>query len=249
MFSLSKKTALVTGGSRGIGAAIALRLAKAGARVVINYRSNQDAAEKVLAEVKKHSPDSLIKAFDISKSEEVNKSLAEVLEQVGTIDIAVCNAGVSRDALIPRSSPEQFQEVLDTNLIGTMNVIRCLSRPMMKNRYGRFVLMSSVIGEMGNKGQAAYAASKAALFGLSKSVSLELASRNITCNVVAPGFIETEMTGSLSDDVKAQYLSSIPLNRMASAEEVAAAVHFLVSEEASYITGSTLDINGGLLMR
>lgn len=249
MFSLSDKTALVTGGSRGIGAAIALRLAKAGAKVVINYRSNQDAAEKVLAEVKKHSPDSLIKAFDISKAEEVNQSLSEVLDQVGKIDIAVCNAGVSRDALIPRSSPEQFQEVLDTNLIGTMNVIRCLSRSMMKNRYGRFVLMSSVIGEMGNKGQAAYAASKAALFGLSKSVSLELASRNITCNVVAPGFIETEMTGSLSDDVKAQYLSSIPLNRMASAEEVAAAVHFLVSEEASYITGSTLDINGGLLMR
>jgi 3-oxoacyl-[acyl-carrier protein] reductase len=248
-FNLNDKVALVTGASRGIGAAIAKRLAKAGATVVINFKSNQKQAEDVLKEVQRDSPKSMISGFDISDASAVDSAIDAIHSQLGGLHIAVCNAGLARDALLPRSSPEHFDEVIRTNLLGTINVVRSVSRLMMKNRYGRIICMGSVVGEMGNKGQSAYAASKSALFGFSKSVAKELASRNVTCNVVCPGFIETEMTGELSDQVKAAYLQNIPLSRFGTPEEVAACVHYLASEEASYISGTKIDINGGLLMQ
>ena len=248
-FRLDDKVALVTGASRGIGASIAKRLAKAGATVIIDFKSNQKQAEDVLKEVQKDSPKSQVLGFDISEAAAVDAAVEKIQAEFGSIHIAVCNAGLARDALLPRSTPEHFDEVIRTNLLGTINVVRGVSRAMMKNRYGRIICMGSVVGEMGNKGQSAYAASKSALFGFSKSVAKELASRNVTCNVVCPGFIETEMTGELSDQVKAAYLQNIPLNRFGSAEEVAACVHYLASEEASYISGTKIDINGGLLMQ
>ncbi len=246
---LKGQIALVTGGSRGIGAAISLRLAKAGAIVLINYRSNREAAVKVLEEIKKYSPDSELIAFDIANAKETELAVDTLLSKWEKIGILVCNAGISREALVPRANEAHFREVIDTNLIGNMNLVRILSRPMMKNRYGRIVCIGSVVGETGNKGQSAYAASKSALFGFAKSVALELGSRQVTCNIICPGFIETEMTHELSEDIKNVYKSKIPLERFGTADEVAGCVEFLVSPEAAYITGATIDINGGLLMR
>jgi len=243
-FSLTDKVALVTGGSRGIGAAICKRLAEAGATVLLNYKSNEDSAKAVLSEIQKVSPRSELVKFDIANGAEVEAAL----KKFENIHIAVCNAGIARDALLPRSSAEHFQEVLNTNLMGSIHVVRVLSRSMMKNRYGRIVCLGSVVGETGNKGQSAYAASKSGLFGFVKSVAQELGSRNVTCNIVCPGFIETEMTQGLDGQVREAYVQKIPVGRLGTADEVAAGVHFLVSQEAGYITGATLDINGGLVM-
>lgn len=243
--NLDGKVALVTGGTRGIGKAISLKLAEAGARVLVNYRSNREAAEKALSEIKERSSKSKLISFDISDFQATEQAISEEPQ----IDILVANAAISRDALIPRSSMEHFQEVLHTNLLGNINLVRILARPMMRQRYGRICCISSVVGEMGNKGQSAYAASKSGLFGFAKSVARELASRNVTCNVVAPGFIETEMTGELPEEVRKQYLEQIPVGRFGAVEDVASSVCFLVSDQASYITGATLDVNGGMLMR
>jgi 3-oxoacyl-[acyl-carrier protein] reductase len=248
-FSLKDRVALVTGASRGIGASIAKRLAEAGATVVVNYRGNKEAAEKVLSEIKGASSKSEALQFDVADFDQTQAAMDDIVSRLGKIDILVCNAGISRDNLLPRTKVEQFKEVLDTNLVGTFNCVRVISRSMMKNRYGRIICISSVVGETGNKGQVAYAASKSALFGLAKSVAQELGSRNITCNVIAPGFIETEMTEALDDGVKEDYFAKIPAGRFGKAEEVASTVQFLASEEAAYITGATLDINGGLSMR
>lgn len=248
-FSLANQVALVTGGSRGIGAAIAKELAQAGATVIVNYQSNASAAQKVVEEIKAWSPQSEAVQFDISKADEVDAAIAKLIEKFQNIHVLVCNAGISRDNLLPRLSAEDFLTVLQTNLLGTVNCVKAVTRPMMKNRYGRIVALSSVVGESGNKGQSAYAASKSALFGFSKSVALEFASRNITMNVICPGFIETEMTASLDDQVKQDYFKRIPVGRFGKGSEVAAGVRFLVSQEAGYITGTTLDINGGMLMR
>jgi 3-oxoacyl-[acyl-carrier protein] reductase len=248
MFQLNDRVALVTGASRGIGASIAKQLAKAGATVIVNYRGNKEAAEKVVSEIKEFSPKSEAIQFDISNFDEVQKAIDDITKRFEKIDVLVCNAGISKDNLLPRLKPEEFKDVIDTNLGGTFNCVRASARAMMKNRYGRIICISSVVGETGNKGQAAYAASKSALFGLSKSVALELASRNVTCNVICPGFIETEMTGALDGAVKDVYLSKIPSGRFGHTREVAASVQFLASEEAAYITGATLDVNGGLFM-
>jgi len=247
-YRLDGRVALVTGASRGIGAAIALRLAKAGAQVILNYRSNESLAQKVLSQVKEFSPKSEAVAFDVSSAEAVNNAFKQLIETHGSIDIVVSNAGLARDALLPRASAEHFEEVFQTNLFGTVNVVRAASRPMMKNRFGRIICIGSVVGEMGNKGQSAYSSSKSALVGFCKSVARELASRQITCNLVNPGFIETEMTQELANEVKEAYLTGIPLARFGRAEEVASAVQFLASDEAAYITGAHLDVNGGLLM-
>jgi len=249
MFSLKGRVALVTGASRGIGASIAKRLAKAGAEVVLNFRSNRDLAEQVLGEVQKVSPKSSLLAFDVADSEASAQAIEGCLRERGKIDLLVCNAGIARDALLLRATPEHFEEVWRTNFLGTANIVRLVARAMLKNRYGRIVCLGSVVGEMGNKGQAAYSASKSALEGFSKSVARELGSRGITCNIVSPGFIETEMTGSLPEEVKKAYFASIPLERFGSAQEVASTVHFLLSEEAAYITGASLGVNGGLWMR
>ena len=247
-FSLSGKVALVTGGSRGIGAEICKRLAAAGATVIINYKSNQEAAEKVLQEVQKFSPQSMLCCFDVAKVSEIEAALEGLLKKFESIPIVVCNDGISRDSLLPRSSAQHFQEVIETNLMGSIHVVRLLSRSMMKARYGRIVCIGSITGEIGNKGQSAYAASKSGLFGFVKSVAQELGSRSVTCNILCPGFIETEMTGALDGALKDAYFQKIPVGRFGKAEEIASGVHFLVSEEAGYITGATLDINGGLVM-
>jgi 3-oxoacyl-[acyl-carrier protein] reductase len=248
-FSLHGRNALVTGASRGIGAAIALRLAQAGAKVWINYQSNQDAALAVLEKVKVFSPQSQIIPFNVADSAAVDAAMDQIIATDSKLDILVANAGIARDALLPRSSAEHFEEVIRTNLLGSIFCVRSASKSMMKNRYGRIVCISSVVGEMGNKGQSAYAASKSGIFGFAKSVSKELGSRNVTCNVVAPGFIETEMTSSLPEEVQKFYLENIAVKRLGSADEVASAVHFLCAEESGYISGATLDVNGGLLMR
>lgn len=247
-FRLDGKVALVTGASRGIGAAIAQQLAVAGATVVVNYKGNKELADKVVADLRQVSPKSVAVGFDIADPASIEKGLEEIQKQFEKLDILVANAGISRDQLLLRATPELFEEVIKTNLLGTMNMVRAVSRGMLKNRYGRIVCISSVIGEMGNKGQSAYAASKSGLFGFAKSVALELGSRNITCNVICPGFIETDMTTALDEPTKARYFERIPAGRFAKPAEVAYAVQFLASDEASYITGATLDINGGLLM-
>lgn len=248
-FSLDGQTALVTGASRGIGASIARRLANAGAKVVLNYRSNDEAASKVLNEIQKASPSSIAMKFDIANEEEVNRAVSDIEQKFQGLQILVCNAGISRNGLLPRLSLETFHEVMNTNLLGSVLLVKAACRTMMKNRYGRIICMSSLVGEMGNKGQSAYAASKSALLGFVKSVAREFGSRNITCNAICPGFIETEMTDVLDDATKAQYLEQIPLGRYGKSEEVAAAVHYLVSQEGAYVTGATLDINGGIYMR
>lgn len=247
--SLAGQVALVTGGSRGIGASICLSLAEAGAKVLMNYRSNRSQAEEVLKKLQEKSPDSELLPFDIAKAEEMEAAVTGSLKKHGKISILVCNAGISRDVLLPRATDEGFREVLNTNLIGHMNLVRLVSRSMMKDRYGRIIFIGSVIGEIGNKGQTAYAASKSALFGFAKSVALELGSRGVTSNVICPGFIETEMTQSLPEEVQRVYLGRIPVERFGKPEEVADCVRFLASESAGYITGATLDINGGLVMR
>lgn len=248
-FSLSGQVAVVTGGGRGIGASICRRLAEAGATVIVNFRFNPEQAELVAEECRLFSTQSRAMKFDVSNSIQVDEAVELIQRDFGKIDIMVCNAGISREALVPRASEEHFQEVLLTNFMGAVNPIRAVSRSMIKNRYGRILCMSSVVGESGNKGQAAYAASKSALFGFAKSVAQELGSRGVTCNVLCPGFIETEMTKSLPPEVQKAYKDKIPLGRFASPDEVAEAVHFLVSKEAAYITGATLDVNGGMLMR
>jgi 3-oxoacyl-[acyl-carrier protein] reductase len=246
--SLEGRVALVTGGSRGIGVGIARYLAEQGARIVLNYRSNEKQAQKVLEEIQKISPDSFLSAFDVSKPQEVDSAFEELLKKTDRLDILVCNAGISRDALLPRSASEHFEEVFRTNVFGTINCVRAASRTMMRNRYGRVICIGSVVGQMGNKGQSAYASSKSALFGFCKSVARELATRNITCNIVSPGFIETEMTQELANEVKQAYLESIPLQRFGRVEDVAGAVAFLASENAGYITGTNIEVNGGLYM-
>ncbi len=248
MFSLKGQTALITGGSRGIGAAISKRLASAGAFVLINYRSNQEAAETLLNDIRQNGGDGALLPFDLGDTGATEGALAATLEK-GPISILVCNAGIAKESLIPRASAEHFEEIFKTNFFSAAQITRQVARSMMREKYGRVVLMSSIIGEIGNKGQAAYSSSKSALFGFSKSFAQEFASRNITCNVVCPGFINTEMTDRLGEDLKQAYLDKIPVGRFGSVEDVAALVHFLVSGESGYITGSTLDINGGLLMR
>lgn len=248
-FDLKGEVALVTGASRGIGAAVARRLAAAGATVLLNYKSNREAAERVLAEIKKDSPQSEILGFDVASAEETDRAISEVSKRFENISILVCNAGISRDNLLPRLNTNEFMEVFQTNLMGSVNTVKAVTRGMMRARKGRIVLMSSVVGETGNKGQSAYAASKSALFGFAKSVALEFGSRNITCNLICPGFIETEMTDALGEDVRKAYVEKIPLGRLGSADDIAAAVHYLVSPAGSYITGATIDVNGGLVMR
>lgn len=248
MFSLIGQTALVTGGGRGIGAAISKRLAQAGAFVYINYRSNQEAAAKLLTEIQNSGGDGQLVPFDLSDSTAVESAIEGLLAK-RPISILICNAGIAKESLIPRASLEHFEEVFKTNFFASTQVARRVARSMMREKYGRVVFMSSVIGEMGNKGQAAYSASKAALFGFSKSFALEFASRNMTCNVVCPGFINTEMTERLAEDLKKTYMERIPVGRFGTVEDVASLVHFLSSAESGYITGTTVDINGGMLMR
>ena len=245
---LDGKTALVTGASRGIGRAIALRLAAEGARVAINYAGNVKAAEEVKAAVEAAGGTAIFCQADIADSAAVEAMVANVVKEFGTIDILVNNAGITRDTLLMRMKDEDFAKVLDTNLKGVFYCTKAVSKLMMKKRSGRIVNMASVVGLVGNAGQTNYAAAKAGVIGFSKSAAKELASRGITVNVVAPGFIGTDMTAGLPESVKEKMLTDIPLGRMGEPEDVASAVLFLASDQASYITGQVVNVDGGMVM-
>ncbi|MDT8335517.1 MAG: 3-oxoacyl-[acyl-carrier-protein] reductase [Desulfurivibrionaceae bacterium] len=245
---LEGKTALVTGGSRGIGRAIALRLAGMGARVAINYVSKPDAAQAVVDAIGAAGGEGALYKFDVADSAAVNDGITKIIEDFGRLDILVNNAGITRDGLLMKMKEESWDQVLDTNLKGAFNCIKAVNRPMMKQRWGRIVNISSVIGFLGNAGQANYAAAKAGLTGLTRSVARELASRNITVNGVAPGYIDTDMTRDLAEEVKEKVLAEIPMRAMGSVEDVAGAVAYLVSEDARYVTGQFIHVNGGMFM-
>ena len=245
---LDGKTALVTGASRGIGRAIALCLAAEGARVAINYAGNVKAAEEVKAAIEAAGGTAILCQADIADSAAVEAMVANVVKEFGTIDILVNNAGITRDTLLMRMKDEDFAKVLDTNLKGVFYCTKAISKLMMKKRSGRIVNMASVVGLVGNAGQTNYAAAKAGVIGFSKSAAKELASRGITVNVVAPGFIGTDMTAGLPESVKEKMLTDIPLGRMGEAEDVANAVLFLASDQASYITGQVVNVDGGMVM-
>jgi 3-oxoacyl-[acyl-carrier protein] reductase len=239
---------LITGGSRGIGRACAVAFAKRGATVVINYAGNEAAAAETVKLVTEAGGKGKALRFDVSNTEEVNKAVEETVKELGRIDVLVNNAGVAVDGLIMRFRDEDYAKTLDTNLKGAFNLIRAVSRTMMKQRSGAIINMTSVVGEMGNGGQAAYAASKAGLIGLTKAMARELSPRNIRVNAVSPGFIDTDMTNHIPEEARKMMLQVTPLARLGKAEEVAAATVFLASSDASYITGEVLKVNGGMYM-
>ena len=242
------RIALVTGASRGIGRACALELAKAGNKVALAARQ-LDKLEEVAAEIKALGGEAFVVALDLSSFDSIKEGFSKVAKEFGRIDILVNNAGVTKDNLALRLKPDDWNMVLQTNLSGAFFCIQQVISPMMRERWGRIVNISSVVGQAGNPGQANYVASKAGLLGLTKSLAQELASRNITVNAVAPGFIETDMTNVLKDEQKTRITQNIPMGRICAPEEVAAAVRFLASDEASYITGNVIDVNGGMYMR
>ncbi len=245
---LTGKVAVVTGGSRGIGRSICLRLAAAGALVVINYVSRSDAADETAALVTEAGGTAAVYKFDVADTAEVQSAFKQIVADHGRVDILVNNAGITRDGLLVMMKEAAWDAVLDTNLKGSFNCIKAASRPMMKQRFGRIVSITSVIGFAGNAGQVNYSAAKAGLVGLTRSTAKELASRGITVNGVAPGYIDTDMTKELSDDVKDIILSEIPMKAMGNVDDIAAAVAFLVSDDASYITGQFIHVNGGMYM-
>jgi len=245
---LSGKVALVTGGSRGIGRAIALKLASEGAHVAVNFNQNQLAAEEVVAAAKVAGVDAIMVQGDIGTREGAEAAVKATGERWNRLDILVNNAGITRDQLIMRLSDEDWDAVLDTNLKGAYLCSKLASRHMLRARWGRIINISSVVGQMGNAGQANYAAAKAGLLGLTKSLSREYASKNITANAVAPGWIETDIVAGLSEEARQYVLGQIPLGRYGEPEDVAGAVAFLVSDAAAYITGQTLNVDGGMVM-
>ena len=246
--SLEGKTALVTGGSRGIGRAVCLELAGRGALVGINYVSNAAAAEETLAAVTAAGGSGFVVGFDVADSAAVQKTVKEITADHGGVDILVNNAGITRDGLMARMKEADWDAVLDTNLKGAFTCSKAAMRAMMKKRWGRIINITSVIGFLGNGGQVNYAAAKAGLVGFSKSMARELAARQITVNCVAPGYIVTDMTSDLSEDIQEMIKAQIPLGSLGTPEDVAAAVGYLASEESQYLTGQTLHVNGGMYM-
>ena len=245
---LDGKIALVTGGSRGIGRAIALRLAEEGAKVAINYAGNQTAAEEVKAIIEQHGGTAMIVQTDVSDSTAAAEMVARVHEELGGLDILVNNAGITRDTLLVRMKDEDFDAVINTNLKGIYACTKAATKFMTKQRSGRIVNLSSVVGEIGNIGQTNYAAAKAGVIGFSKAAAKEFAARHVTVNVVAPGFIDTDMTAVLKDSIREKLIEGIPLGALGKPEHVADAVLFLVSDAASYITGQVLNVDGGMVM-
>jgi len=245
---LDGKTAVVTGASRGIGRAIALQLAKEGANVVVNFSGSEQKAAQVVEEIQGLGAQAIAVQANISDSESVQQLMNASLEQFGSIDILVNNAGITRDNLLMRMKEDEWDDVINTNLKGVFLCTKAVTRQMMKQRAGRIINISSIVGVMGNAGQANYVAAKAGVIGLTKTVARELASRNILVNAIAPGFITTEMTETLPEDVKSSMLSQIPLAKLGQPEDIAKAVVFLASDDASYMTGQTLHIDGGMYM-
>lgn len=246
--SLAGKTALVTGASRGIGRAIAVALAEAGADVAINYAGSEAAAAETAQAIEALGRRSLVLQANVGKIDEFESMVKQVVDAFGSIDILVNNAGITRDNLIMRMKEEEFDQVIETNLKGVFNGIKAVTRPMMKQRSGRIINISSVVGALGNPGQANYVAAKAGVIGLTKAAARELASRNITVNCVAPGFIETDMTDKLPEDMRAKLTEGIPLARLGSPEDIANIVRFLASDVSSYMTGQTVHVDGGMFM-
>lgn len=246
--SLEGKIALVTGGARGIGRAISLELAHSGADVAINYGGSEAAAKELATEIKQLGRKALIVQANVADSEAVQDMVKQVVEHFGRLDILVNNAGITRDNLVMRMKDEEWDEVINVNLKGVYNCIKAVTRTMMKQRFGRIINISSVVGVLGNAGQANYVAAKAGVIGLTKTMARELCTRGITVNAVAPGFIETDMTAKLSEDVQDGILSQVPLARLGRPEEVAKVVRFLSSEDAAYMTGQTLHVDGGMFM-
>ncbi len=248
MMNFEGKTALVTGGSRGLGRAVCLELAKGGASVVLCYAGNEAAAQETVREIEALGAKALAIRCDVSDAAQVDALVKAAVETFGRIDILVNNAGITRDNLLMRMSEADFDAVISTNLKGTFLCMKAVSRLMLKQRYGRIVNLSSVVGLRGNAGQVNYAASKAGVVGMTKSLAKELASRGVTVNAVAPGFIETDMTAALTDAARAAAQGSIPMNRLGAPEDVAKAAAFLASDDAAYITGQVLAVDGGMAM-
>jgi len=244
--NFSGKVAVVTGSSRGIGRATALRLAAGGAKIVVNYQGNEQAAAEVVEQIRSAGGEAIAVQADIRDVPQAQALIEAAKEAFARIDILVNNAGTTRDTLIMRMSEEDWDVVIDTNLKGAFNCIKAVSRQMMRQRYGRIVNVSSVAGLSGNAGQANYASAKAGLIGLTKTVAKELGSRGITCNAVAPGFVPTDLTASLPEDLIQLAVDRTPLGRTGSAEDMAAAVCFLASDDAGYVTGQVLAVDGGL---
>ena len=244
---LTGKVAVITGASRGIGRATAIELAKRGTFVIVNYRGSEAAALETVAEIKSAGGDAVCMAWDVSDYAECEKNIKQIIDTFGRIDILVNNAGITRDDLLMKLSEEDFDAVIAANLKGTFCMLHFVSRQMLRQRSGKIINLASVVGISGNAGQVNYAASKAGIIGMTKSAAKELASRQITVNAIAPGYIDTDMTAVLSDSVKESVQSSIPLKRMGTAQDIAQAAVFLASDKASYITGQVLSVNGGMV--
>lgn len=245
---LKGKCAIITGGVRGIGAGIAHAFAEQGCNLVLTYAGNEVMAEKMKAELEKYGIEFMIEKSDVSSFEETGKLIDKVVERFGRIDILINNAGITKDGLLVRMTEDAFDDVIRVNLKGAFNCIRHTSKVMIKQRSGRIINISSVVGLRGNIGQANYAASKAGLIGLTKSVARELGSRGITVNAIAPGFIDTQMTAVLSEKVKEELLSQLTIKRLGTVEDVAQAALFLASDNAGYITGQVISVDGGMTM-
>ncbi|WP_281199777.1 3-oxoacyl-[acyl-carrier-protein] reductase [Staphylococcus schleiferi] len=243
------KVALVTGASRGIGRSIALQLAEEGYHVVVNYAGNQEKAEEVVEQIKQKGVDAVAIQANVSNGDEVKAMIKEVVKTFGSIDVLVNNAGITRDNLLIRMKEREWDEVIDTNLKGVFNCIQKVTPQMLKQRHGRIINLTSIVGAVGNPGQINYVASKAGVIGMTKTAARELASRNITVNAVAPGFIVSDMTDALNDELKETMKSQIPLGRFGQDTDIAHTVAFLASDKAEYITGQTIHVNGGMHMK
>ncbi len=242
------KTAIITGASKGIGAVIASRLNELGYNLVLNYRSSTSCMEELISNFSNKDTENIIVQCDISVYDDAKKLIDSAFKEFGSVDVLINNAGITKDNLLPLMTEEEFDKVIDTNLKGTFNCCKHIAKRMLKQKYGRIINVSSVVGLAGNAGQVNYSASKAGVIGMTKSMARELGKKNILVNAIAPGFIQTEMTDKIPDSIKAEMMKNIPLQRLGQPGDIADAVEFLISDKASYITGQILSVNGGFYM-